>query len=157
LSGGTTLYCKCIRSIKFVDNTIYCIKLKIYYILIQIIVSVEQINFGRSKIGFSEEGAQQWCCVRVAFFLCLCWLEMALYTKDRIYQESQNFVICDQLGKPFCVFVTRSAMFFVNRKHKKRYGTAPLFTKIVVIFLKTPYSGHQCDKRCANVKCHDCS
>ena len=48
------------------------------------------------------------------------------YTRARVYQESQNFVICDQLGKPFCDFVTGSAIFFVNHKHKKRYGTAPI-------------------------------
>ena len=55
LSSWTLLYFKCISSIKFVFITIYSIKIKIYHKLMQIIVSAEQINFGRSKIGFSED------------------------------------------------------------------------------------------------------
>ncbi len=48
-----------------------------------------------------------------------------LHDKEMRYQESQNFVICDQVGKSFCDFVTGSVIIFVNHKHKNRYGTAP--------------------------------
>jgi hypothetical protein len=37
------------------------------------------------------------------------------------------------------------------------YDTFYLARIVIFVTQKTPYSGHQCNKRCANVRCHACS